>query len=140
MQIIYKADDGTEFVTELECRNYEESSKIEQTIRLYKDFIGLSNAITHIYNMDFSQLDIGGFIVVNFEQINKLVTEARHVQRTDWSAVPKGTMIHVKNHEKAQFVVREFIEIDFYTKDYVCKNMDYNGEQLSSWKFAELIK
>lgn len=64
--------------------------------------------------------------------------------KVDWTKVPAGTMIHVRDFSWATWKVREFIRYSFNsTYPYVCKTINGNGnfvEGGTNWQQAELIE
>ena len=64
--------------------------------------------------------------------------------KTDWTKVPAGTMIHVKDYDSEDWNVRKFIRYDaHYNMPFVCNLVNHNGDISSSetsWTFAELIE
>ena len=62
--------------------------------------------------------------------------------KVDWTKVPAGTMIHVRDYDDESWYVREFIQYDReYYLPFVCKNSDGNIDPDSyiNWTQAELI-
>jgi len=64
--------------------------------------------------------------------------------KTDWTKVPAGTMIHVKDYEVEEWDEREFVRYDpSYPFPYFCKTIDGYGNQngrITSWSMAKLIE
>lgn len=63
--------------------------------------------------------------------------------KVDWTKVPAGTMIHVRDYDGESWYVREFIQYDReYSVPFVCKNSEGNIHPYSyiNWTQAELIE
>ncbi len=65
--------------------------------------------------------------------------------KVDWTKVPAGTMIHVRDYDDERWTVREFIRYNpgVITYPYVCKVMNIHGDSIedeTNWDQAELIQ
>ena len=64
--------------------------------------------------------------------------------KVDWTKVPAGTMIHVRDFTDVKWSKREFASFIPNSKyAFGCKSIDGNGQTLDSlsfWAFAELIE
>ena len=61
--------------------------------------------------------------------------------KVDWTKVPAGTMIHVRDYDNDNWVLREFREYNKNSRmPYCCKNAERVDDSYIQWAQAELIE
>lgn len=61
--------------------------------------------------------------------------------KVDWTKVPAGTMIHVRDHDNEDWNVREFCDYNHCSSlPYACKDYEGSDGSYVRWAQAELIE
>ena len=90
MEIVYKANDGSIFTSKYDCEAHE----------AYIDTYNKVKTIRELYeNSGYSTTD--RFIVHCYKDIKAVMEETK--DETDWSRVPKGTKVLVRDREDQQW-------------------------------------
>lgn len=135
---VYVADDGQEFSKEEDCLNYENAViRADQ----YKK-------ISTLWNL--SEDSAALFVQNNYEKIKAIMEPVQDVTKqpkveVEWSTVPEGSMIFVRDYEGCGWNEREFVRYnknDEYDMPFICRNVCRNVDDDCStvnWKFGKFI-
>jgi hypothetical protein len=127
MKIIYEAEDGTNFYSELECAEYEKTSNRQYLIDQLVSNFNLSVVASRI-------------IIDNIIEINQIVTKSSNYKLDlDWAKVPIGTEILVKDYSSDDWQRAEFCT---YKPDenypYICTVIDHYCNDAIGYRIAKL--
>lgn len=129
---VYVAYDGQEFSKEEDCLNYENAViRADQ----YKKISALWN---------LSEDTAALFIQNNYEKIKAIMESVQDVTKqpeVEWSTVPEGRMIFVRDDEDCDWNEREFVRYtknDEYNMPFICRNV-HDVCSTVHWKFGKLI-
>lgn len=128
----YQANDGTTFDTQYDCEEYEDY--INSEAKLAK--------LSCLVNTKMSFSIVSSFIYNNYDKIKEIMegkTEDEITVSTevDWSEVPAGTVVCVRDFEGEEWVQRKFMYVDNNGR-YVCEHSDRGTVHPISWKFAPI--
>ena len=135
----YLAEDGTKFNTEADCKQYEDCIKWQdQQARLQSLCENISSTGCN------GSIRLAEFIIDNYDKIKEIMegkTEAKPTvsPEVNWSEVPAGTAILVRDRERDEWV--EYVFIDYKENDnypYRCAYSERGTVHPISWKFAKL--
>lgn len=124
MEIIYRAKDTRAFNNKIECSLYE----------LW---------------LDSPELDWPEFITNNLSRINEIIhgstvelkQEEGQPQETDWSKVPEGTWIYVRDSLTEHFTKRKFVRyIEDSSLPFICYEKDDDDYYRIGWEYAQLAE
>lgn len=122
---VYVADDGYEFNSEEACLSHELTTK---------KYIALDSLWE---TCEDSTVD---FIMNNYGKIKAIMDDPKQYD-IDWTAVPEGRMILVRDNEDQNWLEREFVRYiknDDYNIPFMCRHV--NDVSLTvNWKFGKLI-
>ena len=126
----YQANDGTAFDTQDDCEEYERLIAADELDDLFSESKSMYGSF-------------GSFVSSNYDKIKEIMegkTEDEHAVSTEvnWSKVPEGVVILVRDTEEMNWVERNFI----YRKPcglFVCYlKTEYSTLQAVPWKYAKL--
>jgi hypothetical protein len=79
-------------------------------------------------------------VIASYENVES-VQKDKTMPATDWSTVPKGTMIHVRDYDELPWEARQFISYspeNQYGMPFICRH-SCEHDQSVNWKFGKLI-
>jgi len=128
-EIKYEATDGMCFDTEEECKEHEECISYEHKL----------GKLSYLVNTKLSHSMISTFIYKNYAEIKEIMEDVPEVKaEVDWSKVPEGTTILVRDYPYENWVERKFIRVTA-DNSYICLNrFEDNLMNEVLWKFAKL--
>ena len=127
----YQATDGTAFDTQKDCEEYEDY--INSEAKLTK--------LAYLVNTKMSFPLVSSFIYNNYDKIKEIMEgKAEDVYtvstEVNWSKVPAGTMILVRDYPDENWIERKFLYWDGYGR-FACCNT-YDPKAVTYWSLAEL--
>lgn len=130
----YQANDGTAFDTQDDCEEYEDY--INSEAKLAK--------LSCLVNTKMSFSIVSSFIYNNYGEIKEIMEGKAEDEPTvstevNWSKVPAGTMILVRDFNDDEWF--EYVFIDYKENDdypYRCAYSERGTVHPISWKFAKL--
>ena len=125
MEIVYKAVDGAMFASKDDCEIYEVA--LEERKREYK--------LVELYNNSF-YVNVVDFIINEYDKIKEIM-DVDFVVKTDWTKVPPGTMIMVRDCDVDFWEIQEFhCYAPHMHSPFYCRTDD--SFPLTIWKHAKL--
>lgn len=133
MEIIYKASTGLEFNSAVTCRLHElwqESPEMD-----WPDFI-----VANISQIN--EIIQGSTIEVKQEEVPTEETEeTAGTEEIDWSKVPKGTSVYVRDSLNEPFAKEKFfMYIQDSSSQFVCYDDSNDDCYVIGWKYAKLAE
>jgi len=128
-EIKYEANNGSTFNTEQECKLYEE----------------LLTSVTKRKKLNTLAWVTGnpeicaGFVQAHYEEIKQIMEDTPEVKpEVDWSKVPEGTVILVKDYPHEDWVVeRKFLFRDAHGR-FACVHSCGRPKVVAYWSMAKL--
>jgi len=118
-EIKYEANDGMFFDTEEECKEHEECVSYEHKLK----------KLEYLVNTELKHSMLSTFIYKNYAEIKEIMEDTTEVKaEVDWSEVPVGTVILVRNDLDQEWVERVFIKKLYYNNSVLCTHASGLGE------------
>jgi hypothetical protein len=137
MQVVYRANDGTEFNLKDECQHYELQCNKTRTKDKYINYPELHGAINDKWLK--SEELTAAFIISSIEELNTLITGALK-QMDKPEEFIAGQTILVRDNVTEEWVDSVFIRngdnCDF---PFVCEHFEYGAWEYEEWKYAKSL-
>lgn len=128
-EIKYESNDGFTFSTAEECKEHEECIS-------YEDKLG---KLSYLVNTKLSYSMVSTFIYNNYDEIKEIMEDVTEVHaEVDWSEVPEGTVILVKDYPHEDWIVeRKFLFRDAHGR-FACIHSCGRPKVVAYWSMAKL--
>lgn len=94
MKVIYEANDGTKFESEVDCKNYEISTAKQSRFKELQEFIG--NNLNY-----YSDSIVTGFIIENINEINKILDAGNSSSKNTFTGKDGEVYKAVDDHDNS---------------------------------------